>query len=314
MKKNTSDILHNFGKVLVLMGGVSQEREISLLSGKNVFESLKRQKIDVSSIDVIADNALAFLSKGSFDLAFVALHGGSGEDGRIQSILDFLKIPYPTSGVIASALTMNKYYCNLLCKSFGFPILPSIKVQKNISLNEQIEKNNLNLPLCVKPISSGSSFGVYKVTDYDMLFEVCAENKKNNFDVMIEKWIDGKEFTVGILNDEPLPVIEIVPPKDKFYDYEAKYFSDETIYVPSSLSKNEEHFLQNIALDIFKFMGCRNLGRIDFMQDSLGNFWFLEINTIPGMTEHSLVPKAAKMVGIDFDELILSILQYSFKN
>lgn len=293
-----------FGKVAVLMGGTSCEREVSLMSGQNVLAALLRKGIDAYAIDV-GENIIEQLQANRPDRAFIALHGTNGEDGVIQGILEELNIPYPGSGVAASALTMDKYRTKLVWQSFGLPVLPSTLLNNTDDLN-------FDLPLCVKPTDSGSSYGVTKITDISQLSEAYEFAKQYGSEVMVEPWIDGREFDVGILGDDALPVVEIIPQEQSFYDYEAKYFSDKTGYkCPCNLTKEEQQQIQNIALQAFQTTGCRDWARVEFIQNKTGKFWLLEINTITGLTTHSVVPMAAKQIGIDFDELIVKVLEFT---
>lgn len=294
----------NFGKVAVLMGGTSSEREISLLSGTQILSALKRKKINAYAINVGPD-IIENLQNNKPDRAFIALHGTGGEDGIIQALLNLLKIPYPSSGVAASALTMNKYHCNLLCKAFGIPVLPSTILTKDT-------ENNLSFPLCIKPVSSGSSCGVTCINTPEQLPQAYHEAKKYAAEVMAEPWIAGREFTVAILDKQALPVVEIITPADEFYDYEAKYLKPTTSYIcPCDLPQSQQQQLQNLALQAFQATGCKCWARIDFIQDQQENLWLLDINTIPGLTDHSLFPMAAKQAGIEFDDLIWQLLTYT---
>jgi D-alanine-D-alanine ligase len=295
-----------FGKVAVLMGGTSCEREISLMSGQNVLEALLRRGIDAYAIDV-GENIIEQLQAQKPDRAFIVLHGKNGEDGVIQGILEKLNIPYPGSGVTASALTMDKYRTKLVCQGQGLPVLPSILLNEtNLSITQ------FDLPICVKPTDSGSSYGVTKITDISQLPKAYELAKQYGSEVMVEPWIEGREFDVGILGNEALPVVEIIAPKDTFYDYQAKYFSDQTGYkCPCDLAEEEQQRIQNIALQAFHATSCCDWARVEFIQDKNGKFWLLEINTITGLTTHSVVPMAAKHIGIDFDELIVKVLAFS---
>lgn len=298
-----------FGKVVVLMGGTSNEREISLLSGERTLEALLEQKINAVGVDVNPATIISDLQKIKPDRAFIALHGFDGEDGKIQALLEILNIKYASSGVYASALTMHKHYVNAFWKSQGLPILPFVILdsEKDFSLLEKMP-----LPLAIKPTNSGSSCGVTKLTEFSKLPKAYTFAKKNTTDtVMVEPWIKGREFTVGILGEQILPVIEIKPTLE-FYDYEAKYLSDETGYFfPEDLSEHDISTLSEISKKAFKLSGCRGWGRADFIKDQKGNFWLLEMNTIPGVTSHSLFPMACKKIGIDFAEMIIKILEFS---
>lgn len=296
----------DFGKVVVLMGGNSAEREISLVTGNNILQALKRKKIDAHGLDV-QDDVVAKLLNLKPDYAFIALHGPGGEDGSIQGLLEYMGIPYTGSGVAGCAITLDKIYTKLLCLSLAIPTLPFRAVG---NIEDAIEvMQELGLPLCVKPTNDGSSVGVTKVTEPEQLPEAFRKATGDmNRRVMIEPWIEGPEYTVGILGDNALPVIEIQTPRT-FYDFEAKYNEDTTKYIcPCDLSPEKERELQDISMLAFRMTGCSGWGRVDFVADQSGKFYLLEINTVPGMTDHSLVPKAAKALGIGFDDLIVEIL------
>lgn len=306
------------GRVAVLMGGTSCEREVSLMSGKNVLDALLRNSIDAYAIDV-DKNIIKKLQSNKPDRAFIALHGTNGEDGVMQGVLEMLNIPYSGSGIAASALTMDKYRCGLFWQSLRLPVLPSMlltenKLNEDIFFDPRLRGDDIYDSWCVKPIDSGSSVGVSRVKDISQLSAAYNLARQHSSQVMIQPWIVGREFTVGILGAEALPVIEIVAPQNCFYDYEAKYFSDKTGYIiPCNLTAEEQKILQDLAMQAFISSGCRHWGRVDFMQDKKGRFWLLEANTIPGLTSHSLVPMAAKYIGINFDDLILKILGFTIE-
>lgn len=294
--------VEKIGKVAVLMGGLSSEREISLMSGGNVLAALKNRNIECIAVDADKD-IIKKLIKLKPNRVFIALHGTSGEDGVIQGVLDTLDIPYPSSGVAASALTMNKWHFNLFCKGLDLPIIPSEL------LIDEIKK--FNFPLCVKPVSSGSSCGVTKVTTLNQLPQAYKDAQEHDSQVMTQPWIEGREFTVGIIGSKALPVIEITTPEETFYDYNAKYLSAETGFIcPCDLPVKQQKELQNMALQLFNQTNCRGFARVDFMQDKHGKFYILELNTIPGLTSHSLLPQAAKAIGVEFDDLIYKILTF----
>jgi D-alanine-D-alanine ligase len=300
----------DFGKVAVLFGGISSEREVSLISGKNVLSALLNLGIDAYGIDV-GYNIIEQLQKIKPDRAFIVLHGQPlGEDGTIQSLLEIMQIPYTGSGVMASALTMDKQRTDLLWKGLGLPVIPSIILKKETDPAE-IEAR-FAAPLCVKPVNSGSSCGVTKVEVAEQLPEAYKLALQHGSAAMVQPWIMGRELTVGILGNEPLPAIEIVTPKNTFYDYSAKYLVETTQYLcPCDLTAAEEQEIKDLALRAFNSVGCKDWGRIDFIQDKDKKFWLLEANTIPGMTEHSLVPKAAKQAGISFERLVWQILAFT---
>lgn len=299
-----------FGKVAVLFGGLSAEREVSLDSGNAVVQALQRQHIETVAIDVGTD-IVAQLQAAEPDRAFIALHGMGGEDGVMQGLLEWLRIPYTGSGVAASALAMDKLRSKWLWKAHGLPVLPFVLLNKNLDVAQVLEKIAeipFDYPYCVKPVSEGSSNGVTRVDHADQLAAAIAAAGQYNCDIMIEPWIVGKELTVGILAEEPLPPIEIQA-AGAFYDYKAKYLVDSTRYMcPCDLEPKRSAELQHIALQAFQSLGCRHWGRVDVMMDKQDQFWLLEVNTIPGLTDHSLVPKAAQATGLNFDDLIVTIL------
>jgi D-alanine-D-alanine ligase len=297
-----------YGKVAVMMGGLSAERDISLESGQAVHVALTRAGIDAHVLDVQRD-ILKKLFDGRFDRVFIALHGRGGEDGQIQGALEILQIPYTGSGVLGSALAMDKSRTKNIWQSQGLPTPPFIELDKNTNWYAVAEK--LGLPLMVKPVHEGSSFGASKVTQVDELEQ--AWKTANSFDdrVMAECWITGSEYTVPILNEQALPIIRLVTPRE-FYDYEAKYESNSTQYIcPCGLDKNQESMLGDLALTAFAVLGASGWGRIDLIMDEQAQPWLIEANTIPGMTSHSLVPMAAKQAGMNFDELTIAILNTS---
>ena len=297
----------NFGKVAVLLGGTSAEREVSLNSGSRVLAALQRQGIDAHSFDP-AERKLDELS--SFDRAFIALHGRHGEDGTIQGALELMHIPYTGSGVMASAIGMDKWRTKLLWQSIGLSI-PEFVMLAVDSNFEAVEKQ-LGLPLFVKPACEGSSIGVSKVQTPGKLRDAFIDAARHDPLVMAEKGIIGGEYTVAIIgegnNMQALPIIKIEPATE-FYDYEAKYLRDDTAYrCPCNLPEAREIELRAQALEAFRVLGCRGWGRVDFLMDKQGQAYFLEVNTSPGMTDHSLVPMAARVAGISYDQLVLRVL------
>lgn len=298
----------DFGKVAVLMGGPSAEREVSLKSGAAVLAALKRRGIDADGIDADRD-IIERLARGGYARAFIALHGRWGEDGVIQGALEVIGLPYTGSGVMASALGMDKLRCKQLWKGAGVAT-PAYEVLTADSDFSRVVKH-LGLPLFVKPAREGSSFGISKVTDASQLEAAWTTAAKYDDIVIAERGIVGQELTIGILGEQALPVIRLQPARE-FYDYEAKYILDTTVYhCPSGLSPTDERRVQRLALAAFSAVGASGWGRVDVMRDGDGRAYVLEINTVPGMTDHSLVPKAAKAAGIDFDELVVRILQTS---
>ncbi len=297
-----------FGKVVVLMGGQYGEREVSLKSGNNILAALQRSGVDAHGLDVKED-VIEKLIAIKPDRAFIAMHGRGGEDGAMQGLLEYLRIPYTGSGVAASAITMDKTLTKLIWERIGIPT-PIFRVVYDIEAAIQV-MNDFGLPLCVKPYNDGSSLGVSKVITPEQLPDAFKLASAQTPKVMIEPWIDGEEHTVGILGNRALPVVEIKTPRT-FYDFNAKYTQNTTEYLcPCNLPPEKERQLQDLCLRAFFAMGCKDWGRVDLVVDRLENFWFLEINTVPGMTDHSLVPKAAARLGISFDELVLEILSYT---
>ncbi len=295
-----------FGRVAVLMGGPYAEREVSLMSGNAVLKALKEAEVDVYAIDV-DDTLCEKLVTNRPDRIFVAMHGTFGEDGTLQGLLETLKIPYTGSGVLASALALHKEKSKFLWQSLGLPTLDFILADETITF--ATAKAKLGLPLAVKPTSEGSSVGVTCVNTEQEFILAMKKAGRNHGQIMIEPWIVGEELTMSIVADTALPVIRIVAPVG-FYDYEAKYFSDDTQYhIPSGLSQAKEHEAQELALKAYKSLGCRHWARVDGIQDKSGKVWLLEVNTIPGLTGHSLVPQAAAAIGINFKTLILTILK-----
>ena len=292
-----------FGKVAVLFGGKSAEREVSLKSGSRVLDALLRQGVDAEAFDP-AERGLDELA--AFDRAFIMLHGRYGEDGTIQGALELMGIPYTGSGVMASAVGMDKWRTKLLWRSVGLPI-PEFVMLTAESDFPAMEKQ-LGLPLFVKPACEGSSIGVTKVSRPGELRPAYAEAAKHDSLVLAEQGIFGGEYTVAILGDEALPIIRIEPATE-FYDYEAKYLRDDTRYLcPCGLPEAHERELRAQALEAFRVLGCRGWGRVDFLMDGEGKAYFLEVNTSPGMTDHSLVPMAARVAGLSYEQLVVRVL------
>lgn len=294
-----------FGKVAVVFGGNSNEREVSLDSGNAVLKALKDQGIDATHFDPKDRNILDIKH---FDRVFNVLHGRGGEDGQLQGLLDWLGIPQTGSGVLASAIGMDKVRTKQLWQGCGLATAPFSILKEDTDWQQIV--NTLGLPLMIKPVHEGSSIGMSKVESLDELPEAYAMAAGCGDDVMAEKWITGREFTIVIIDDEAYPVIRLEPANiSNFYDFEAKYNRNDTAYhIPCGLSKSEEAHLQAMSIAAFKAVDASGWGRVDAMQDEKGNFWLLEINTVPGMTSHSLVPMAAKARGIGFDELCWHIL------
>ncbi len=299
-----------FGKVAVLLGGTSAEREVSLKSGNAVLAGLKRKGVDAHGIDVREPADLIGLVRQGFDRAFIVLHGRGGEDGQIQGALQLLGIPYTGSGVMGSAIAMDKYRSKLVWKGLGMPTPPFQVLREEADLASAAE---LGFPLMIKPAHEGSSVGMSKVNDASQLDAAWQEARKYDGLVIAEKWITGSEYTAAVLDGEPLPMIRLETPRD-FYDYEAKYKSGDTGYhIPCGLDESREAEAQQIALQACEAIGVSGWGRVDLMMDEEGNFWLIEVNTVPGMTDHSLVPMAARARGIEFDELVYRILHQTLE-
>ena len=294
-----------FGKVGVLFGGKSAEREVSLKSGAMVLAALKAKGVDAHAFDP-RDRSLDALAAERFERVFIALHGRYGEDGTMQGALELLGIPYTGSGVLASALAMDKWRTKLLWQAAGVPTPPYVMLTRETDFRAVAD--HLGLPIMVKPANEGSSIGMSKVRRAQDLEEAFALAVNYDDVVIAEKFIEGTELTGGILGDIALPLIRLETPRD-FYDYEAKYLADDTRYiVPCGLAADKEREVQELGLAAFRTLGCRGWGRVDLMLDREGRPWFLEVNTSPGMTDHSLVPMAARHAGIAFEELCVRIL------
>jgi D-alanine-D-alanine ligase len=296
----------NFGKVAVLMGGKSAEREVSLKSGGMVLAALKKKGVDAHPFDP-KERDVQDLVKERFARVFIALHGRFGEDGTLQGVLEWLGIPYTGSGVLASALAMDKVRTKRIWAAEGLATAPYAVLEKDSDLKAVAKR--LGVPLFVKPASEGSSVGMSKVTKQSALDEAFALAVNYDPVVIAEKFIDGPELTVAILGERVLPIIRIETPRE-FYDYEAKYIANDTRYlIPCGLSEKKEKELQTLCLKAFKALGCRGWGRVDLMLDKRGKPFLLEVNTSPGMTDHSLVPMAARAVGISYEDLCVKILE-----
>ena len=295
-----------FGKVAVLLGGKSAEREVSLESGQAVLEALLRSGVNAEAFDPQGRSVTELVD---YDRAFIVLHGRGGEDGQIQGALEWMNIPYTGTGVQGSAIGMDKVKTKQIWQGSDLPTAPYRIIGKDADFKEVIE--SLGLPLIIKPVHEGSSVGMSKVEKAEDLAAALEKATQHDAIVMAEKWITGREFTISFLNGQPLPVIRLQPPADvAFYDYEAKYNRNDVEYgIPCGLTEAEEKQLQEISLRAFQAVGASGWGRIDAMQDEQGKFWLLEVNTVPGMTSHSLVPKAANAVGYSFDELCVAILE-----
>ena len=300
-------------KVAVLMGGTSAEREVSLMSGAAVLAGLREMGIDAHAVDT-RDVSVLDLKQQGFAKAFIALHGRGGEDGTLQAVLEFLQLPYTGSGVMASAITMDKLRSKLLWQGRGLPSgkfvwLTRQQHEQGLDADTTAAIEALGLPLFVKPSCEGSSVGISRVNHADALPAALEEAFRHDDDVLIEAFLSGAEYTVGIVGEQILPSIRIKTASE-FYDYEAKYISDDTEYFcPSGLSAEQEVELQTLVWSAWRALGCSGWGRVDVMADGEGNFQLLEVNTSPGMTSHSLVPMAAKQAGYSFPQLVARILE-----
>jgi len=299
-----------FGRVAVLLGGTSAEREISLLTGQAVHAALLDRGVDAHLVDATGDYLNALMD-GGFDRVWIALHGRGGEDGTMQGLLEMLGIPYTGSGVLGSALAMDKLRTKQLLTGVGIGT-PAWRCIEDESECAAVA-SELGCPLIVKPSLEGSSIGMSKVNKAAELPAAWRKAAESGAPVIAEAWVSGPEYTAAILHDQVLPLIRI-DARNTFYDYEAKYFSDETRYIcPSELPAAVERQFAEMALEAFRATGCAGWGRVDFMLDEAsGRMQVLEVNTVPGMTSHSLVPMAAKQAGIDFGGLVWRILETSF--
>ncbi|MDX1552892.1 MAG: D-alanine--D-alanine ligase [Marinobacter sp.] len=299
------ELLKAFGRVAVFMGGDSAEREVSLKSGQAVLAALLSAGVDAYPVDV-RGCLLKTVEDPQFDRVFIALHGRGGEDGTIQAILSQAGIPYTGSELLASALAMDKLRTKYVFEGCGLPT-PKFRAMGSVDEADTILQA-LTLPLSVKPSREGSSIGIRKVASRQELVDAYEQAAVLDPLVLVEEWVEGPEFTVSLLQDQPLPAIGLST-DHVFYDYDAKYLADDTRYqIPCGLEPDSELELQHLALEAFRVLGCRTWGRVDIMQDWSGDFWLLEVNTVPGMTDHSLVPMAAKAAGISFEELVVRIL------
>ncbi len=304
-----TDIEQNdFGKVAVLMGGRSGEREISLRSGNAVLAALINAGVDAHGIDV-DEHIFNRLQDEKFKHAFIALHGRGGEDGCIQGGLEMIGLPYTGSGVMASSICMDKIMTKKIWLTMGIPTPRFSEIHDSTKFKDVA--NHLGVPFIVKPSCEGSSLGIAKITSEAEFVAACLKAHAFSGELMAEEWVEGSEYTVSVLDDEALPVIQLQTPHD-FYDFEAKYKSNDTQYLlPCGLEEMAEVQLQVQALQAFRATNATSWGRVDMMLDDQGKSWFLEVNTVPGMTDHSLVPMAAKHIGVDFQQLVLRILAAS---
>jgi len=302
-KMNATD----FGRVAVLLGGTSAEREVSLKSGQAVLDALLSKGVNAHAVDA-CEHVVEHLKAGGYDRAFIVLHGRGGEDGVIQGALELIGLPYTGSGVLASALGMDKLRTKQLWLGAGLPT-PAFRVLH--STDDAVNAGReLDLPLMVKPALEGSSIGMSKVHRAEDLPAAFAQ--ASGFGpVLAEQFIHGEEYTVAILGEEALPPIRLETPHD-FYDFDAKYLANDTRYLcPCGLSAHDEDELKRLSLAAFRAVGATGWGRVDVMRDATGQFWLLEINTVPGMTDHSLVPMAARATGMSFADLVWRILKLS---
>ena len=302
----------DFGRVAVLMGGTSSEREVSLDSGRNCLEALQRRGVNAYAVDGIAGIVQEILARRC-DRVFNVLHGhaGGGEDGVLQGLLEAFEIPYTGSNVLGSALSMDKIRTKQVWLSLGLPTPKYVRLARNDDV--VAAARSLGLPVVVKPACEGSSVGISRVfneTDLPHAVDLAARYPG---EMLMEQLIEGDELTVGILDEEALPTIRIVP-AGEYYDYHAKYLAEDTQYICPGLSGTAETEMRALALEAFRAVGCSGWGRVDLMRDRDGKNFLLEVNTAPGMTSHSLVPKAAHELGIEFDDLVWRVLETSFKD
>ena len=296
-----------FGKVAVLMGGTSAEREISLLSGNAVLKALVDMGVDAIGLDVSDASVLSDLQKHGINRVFIALHGRWGEDGVMQGALEVLGLPYTGSGVLGSAIAMEKGRCKFMWIGAGLPTPEFMLLGDEEDL--ELAELNIGFPMAIKPSREGSSLGVSKANNRDELVRFWHAAKQLDDIVLAEKWITGTELTVAILNGRALPVIRLEA-QGEFYDFDAKYVSDETNYIcPCGLPAELESAVQDLAVRAFNVAACGGWGRVDILLDEEQQPYLLEVNTVPGMTSHSLVPMAAKQSGLDFNQLVMHILE-----
>jgi len=296
--------MKNYGKVAVLMGGWSKEAEVSLISGNAVLESLTRSGVDAHAFDP-AKQSVFELKRLGFNKVVLMMHGKIGEDGILQGALEYLQIPYTGSGVLASALSMDKYRTKLIWSTYGIPMPKGLQLERP---DVQLVKENFELPIIVKPVHEGSTLGLSKVYKWEDLELALAAAFKSDKMVLVEEMIIGSEFSITVCDDEVYPAVKIEAPAGE-YDYQNKYFTDDTVYIcPYPLEDKLEQQIKNYAKIGYNAVGARGVARLDFMLDNKNKPYFLEINTIPGMTSHSLSPQSFRAVGINFDQLCLQIL------
>jgi len=299
----------DFGKVAVLMGGWANEREVSLVSGQAVLDGLLAKGVDAHGIDMDRD-IVAVLREGGFDRVFNVVHGRGGEDGQLQGALELLGLPYTGSDVLGSALSMDKYRTKLVWQSLGLPTPGFALIDNEEQLQQAAE---LGFPLMVKAALEGSSIGVARADNLQQLRQAWKEAAACDSHVIAEQWVDGAEYTASMLGEQALPLIRLQTPH-AFYDYHAKYQAEDTEYlVPCGLDAVREAELQDLCARAFRAVGASGWGRVDLMVDAEDRPWLIEVNTVPGMTGHSLVPMAAKAVGIDFASLVWRILEQTLE-
>jgi D-alanine-D-alanine ligase len=295
-------------RVAVLLGGKSAEREVSLKSGALVLAALRARGLDAHAFDPV-DQGIEALIAGRYERAFIALHGRFGEDGTLQGALEWLGLRYTGSGVLGSALAMDKLRAKRLWMAEGLPTPPFEILDAKSDFRATAKR--LGLPLMVKPVNEGSSIGMSKVRAAGGLEEAYALAVNYDRAVIAEKFVEGTELTAGILGEEALPLIKLETPRD-FYDYQAKYLAEDTRYlIPCGLPAAREREMQQLCLRAFRALGCSGWGRVDLMLDRAGDPWLLEVNTVPGMTDHSLVPMAARAAGLSYEDLCMRILESS---
>jgi len=296
-----------FGRVAVLMGGCSAEREVSLKSGKAVLGALLAKGVDAVAVDAGSPGIVTQLQGGMFDCAFNIVHGRGGEDGVIQGLLDYLDIPVTGSNVLGSALAMDKQRAKRVWQGMGLPTPDFVMLASEKDLQRAARR--IGFPMILKPVHEGSSIGMARVEQVDQMEQAWREADQYDHEVMAERWVSGEEYTAAIVGDVVLPLIRLETPRE-FYDYEAKYQSDSTQYhCPCGLPETREAELQQLARQAFDAVGASGWGRVDFFLDTEGSPWLIEVNTVPGMTDHSLVPMAAQQHGWDMPELAWRILE-----
>ena len=299
--------------VAVIYGGRSAEREVSMQSGPLVAEGLRSKGFQVVEVDLYGPDAaldpIVQLQSIEFDFAFIALHGGEGEDGRVQALLEMFGKPYTGSSPLACGLAMDKVLTKRFWNGIGIPTPAYLSFVDHA--NADVIEEQMSYPVIVKPSREGSTIGINKAMNRAELDDALLKALEYDSDILVEEFVDGPEFTITIIDDVAYPAIGLKPaPDHKLYDYEAKYIADDTKYLlPCGLSEDDENELQMLALDAYRSLGCSGWGRVDIMRDHNGVFWVLEVNTAPGMTSHSLVPMAAKYVGIDYASLVEKIAQ-----